>query len=309
MMAAPPVPGAGSSTPGFTLGLGGLVVAVRSGSPDLAPAATGTARKFQLTPKESTRPDCRITACWGTDTPLPDLPLRFDSGAVWKLYDRGEDLEFRLAAPRHGSRPFAVARLDRDGCRGEVLLRRSAFPPDEPVHPLQSPLDELLLLRLLARRGGVELHGCAVRLTCGAGLLFVGASGQGKSTLARLWTRESGATVLADDRVVVRRRGEELRVYGTPWQSDAGTAEPGSARLDGLFFLHHGPGNTLRLLPVTEAVARLFAASFPPFYDPEGLQLTLDSLQDLAETVPALDFHFVPDHSAIAAVRAWHGAA
>ena len=73
--------------------------------------------------------------------------------------------------------------------------------------PLEYPLDELLLQGLLARGRGAEIHACGIADGSGRGLLFVGQSGAGKTTMARLWEGERGITVLSDDRIILRRVG------------------------------------------------------------------------------------------------------
>lgn len=60
----------------------------------------------------------------------------------------------------------------------------------------------------------LNLHGSVVALE-GRGLLIVGASGAGKSALA-LRLMALGATLVADDRVVVARRGDALVASAPP---------------------------------------------------------------------------------------------
>lgn len=75
--------------------------------------------------------------------------------------------------------------------------------------------------------------------------LFAGQSEAGKSTTARFW-HDEGATILSDDRVVLRLRDGQVWVYGTPWHGEDAFAAPASAPLSRIFFLDHGPGNRAR---------------------------------------------------------------
>jgi len=65
------------------------------------------------------------------------------------------------------------------------------------------------------------VHACAVSRPEG-GDLFFGPSGSGKSTLAGL-AAESGAVVLADELVIVRRRDHAFTIHGTPFWAGRNT--------------------------------------------------------------------------------------
>lgn len=56
-------------------------------------------------------------------------------------------------------------------------------------------------------------------------------------------------------------------------------------------------------LGTAQAAARLFARSFPPPWDTEGLEGALDACADTAAAVPAFDLFFRPDRTAVEAVR------
>src|SRR5205823_7896354 len=111
-----------------------------------------------------------------------------------------------------------------------------------PPQPLDYPLDELLMISLLARGRGVEVHGCGVIDTNGVAYLFPGHSGAGKSTIARLW-RDQGATILSDDRLILRLRDGRVWMYGTPWHGEEQFATAASAALSRIYFLQHAPFN------------------------------------------------------------------
>src|SRR5690242_19694791 len=135
----------------------------------------------------------------------------FDSGVLWQLYLREDQHVFRFTSPVLGAEPYKTACLSSDFTRGEVRLRADCFEDSGPVNPLEYPLDELLMINLLARGRGAEVHGCGVVDTDGCGYLFLGQSGAGKTTMARQWTcgsdsppRANGPEILSDDRIILR---------------------------------------------------------------------------------------------------------
>src|SRR5438270_269266 len=207
----------------------------------------------------------------------PRGELLFDSGAVWKLFDDGDHYRLDCFSEIFGDEPYKSARISRD--LSEVSLRMRVAGLD----PLQFPLDELLINALLVDRRGVELHSCGI-IDRGNGLLFIGNSGHGKTTTARLWMRED-VEVVSDDRVIVRAENGGWRMYGTPWHGEAEICSPASAPLRRIYVLDKSAHNGVTALGPAEAAAHLFACAFPPFHDPDGLRRVLDTLGALATSV------------------------
>ncbi len=276
--------------------VGGLVLAVHADRPTPA-----------LDPPVSIRP---FLASRGSDIRLryteepPPLPERaealFESEGVWRV-ERSRDgllYSFRVA----GRRPpvYKVVSIDERLREGQLHFDAS---PRGPRYALDYPLDELLFQHRLAREGAVEVHACGI-VWKGRTLLFCGRSGGGKTTTARLWRRHArGARILSDDRVVLRPGRTGVRAHGTPWHGDGGLASPLSAPLGALFFLRHGRATRIEPLSRAEAAARLFARSFPPPWDLEGVEGALDACADAATTVPAFALAFCPDRTAVEVVQ------
>jgi hypothetical protein len=183
-----------------------------------------------------------------------------------------------------------------------VLLSRRFFDTDRPVYPLEYPLDELLMIHRLSQGEGVEVHAVGISDENGRGHLFLGHSGAGKSTTARLWLDRPGVRILSDDRIILRARDGQIWMYGTPWHGDAGIASPDSALLTGIYLLEHGNSNEQFLLPPGRAAAELFTRSFVTHHSGEGIRFTLEFLDRVARAVPCSIFKFVPDESAVEAI-------
>jgi hypothetical protein len=244
-------------------------------------------------------PDVRIRAAWSDLSRLNGGKITFDSGGVWKLYVDGGCHRFRFHAAAFGIAPYKEACLNSDFSSGEVALHRPYFATGRVPYALEYPLDELLLMHLLAQGRGTEVHSCGVVDDSGNGHLFVGQSGAGKTTMARLWQRERGVKILSDDRIVLRNMDDTNWMYGTPWHGEAGLADPSRAPLTRIYFLRHGGKNELLPQTKTEAVARLFACSFPPFYNREALDFTLAFFAEIVEAVPCYELNFVPDEPVV----------
>ena len=244
--------------------------------------------------------DIKAHVEWSDSLP----PLRgekvFDSGAIWTLFHDGDELVFDFTSPVFGNSPYKRLRVDSSFRRAHIALRRDVFRQHPSACPLEYPTDELLFTNYLAFHGlGVEVHGCGLVDAKSGGHLFLGHSGAGKSTTARLWNSRRHPEILSDDRIILRPHNGELWMYGTPWHGEAVFASAAKARLSRIFVLQHGKENHIMPLAKTRAVGELFARCFPPFHSAVGLERTIEFLTRVVDTVPCHEFQFVPYESAI----------
>jgi hypothetical protein len=279
-----------------TVSIAGIGVSTFSFDPTMRLEATGATRRFLV---EESAPEVSVEAAWGELDETASGELVFDSGALWKLYRQTEGYVFRFVTPVLGAIPYKAAAFNREFTKGRVTLHRPYFETERALYPLDYPLDELLMLNLLARGRGAELHSCGVVDEARKGFLFLGQSGAGKTTTARLWEQRAGASILSDDRIILRREGRETYMFGTPWHGEGELARPDKAPLQAIFFLRHGERNELHTLGRAEAAARLFSCGFPTFHDPAGLAFTLAFFDEVTAAVPCYELSFVPDASAV----------
>lgn len=227
-----------------------------------------------------------------------ELPL-FDSDAVWRLYREGAQFRIECSSEAFGDGPYKTAIFDETFTRGTIFME----PHVAHLNPLDYPLDEVLIANLLGRGRGVELHSCGVIDAQGRGHLFVGVSGAGKTTTARLW-EGAASGIVSDDRVIVRERDGAMWMFGTPWHGEAELSMPEGVPLAGVYLLVQSEANALRALDPAEAVARLFRCAFPLFYDGESLDFTLSFLARLVASVPVRELQFIRDRSVVDLVLA-----
>lgn len=280
---------------GFSLGLhceGSMPVAL---DPELLP--------FVLPAVTSCPCDIEINVTWANLLEEPPAPTSFASGGLWSAFADSSGIKFLFTSPTLGRAPYKAAWFDHSFARGEVTLSRCSFPKEQTVFPLEYPTDELVIMHRLARGEGIELHALGLADQDGNGYLFLGHSGAGKSTTARLWMSQPGVRVLSDDRVIVRKHGKKFWIYGTPWHGDAGVASPDSVVLSAIFLLEHAPSNQLLPLQAANAAAELFARAFVPHYLKQSLQFALSFLDEVARSVPCSIFRFVPTEAAVEAIR------
>jgi len=219
----------------------------------------------------------------------------FDCSPIWTLYRQNGTSVIKIPGSRSVPDFETVLILPSHLDKAELYSsKKSAVQTDL----FQSPATELLMVNYLAQGRGVMLHACGIALN-GKGILFVGESGAGKSTMAGICGKENGVEVLSDDRIIIRKMRGGFWIYGTPWHGDAKVVSPRGVRLERIFFLRHGQKNSSRETRGIDPVSRLVTCSFSPHWDSPGMQFTLQLLTDLTAQLPCQVLTFRPDRSAL----------
>jgi hypothetical protein len=173
-----------------------------------------------------------------------------------------------------------------DARAGRGYIRQSRNP-----YAIDSVL-RIVHTLILAKQGGFLVH--AASAICGEhAFLFAGASGAGKTTIARL--APPGATLLSDEISYVRREGHEYRACGTPFAGELARAgENQSAPLRTLFLLEKGVENRIEPVARPEAVRLLLRNILFFAEDRDLVHRVFRSACEFAERVPVRRLIFVP---------------
>ncbi len=221
----------------------------------------------------------------------------FDTGKPWAIWTDGES--YWLTLNPHGcpGGELWTARISCDMEEATVYcgpkMVRGKGARAVVMTPLTYPLDQILLMYLLARHQGALVHAAGADIG-GRGLVFLGRSGAGKSTLAARLAGRDGIRLLSDDRIALRKTGSRFLAYGTPWPGDQGAALNESTPLCGIYFLRHAEADEIVTLSPQEAAERLLPVTSIPWYDPGPMTRVIRFLDDLLAHVPAFDLRFRP---------------
>lgn len=152
------------------------------------------------------------------------------------------------------------------------------------------PSDLLFLTKVLADRQGAMFHSSGVVMDA-RGLLFVGHSGAGKSTIVKMLSH--CAEILCDERIVVRKGEEGHSIYGTWHHGEIPIVSPESAPLKAIMFLNKAEES--RVEAVTDrvhAISRLIACTFKPATSGDWWAKTLSFITSLVREVPCYCLSF-----------------
>ena len=225
----------------------------------------------------------------------------FDSESTWSLYRSQKKYFLYDRSLELDSLPGKLLILKPDFKSGEIFIRNGGASQYLCPDPLGYPLNQILMIILLSRNKGALLHACGI-YDRGSGYLFLGHSGHGKSTIAKIWF-DNKSIVLNDDRIIIREKNGAVWIYGTPWHGEYKECSLKGLPINKMFFLRHGGKNSIIPIKGTDAVSRLLTRSFPPLWDKKGMDYTLGLFDRIANKLPCYELDFLPDKRIIDFVR------
>lgn len=222
----------------------------------------------------------------------------------WRLLKRGNLYVYKCALKHKRQLILVNERFNR--CRAYLLPKNDRPGAWSALDLIYDFLQILLINYFALRKTGIFVHAVGLRDTDGRGLLFAGKSGSGKSTSAMVWHEHSQATVLNDDRIILRRQNNEFFIYGSPWHGtfdDYLSTSRGRARLDKLFFIYHYRQNKAEKLDSKMALSMLYPQLFPTFWDKQSLDNIMTLAMDAVQSAPCYRLGFMRNKKIIDFVR------
>jgi len=207
--------------------------------------------------------------------------------SVWKYHS---ELYIQTIFPLSSSEKNAVMKFSLTTREWDLWVDSA----EKEIDPFEYPLDGLILYYLTVIHGDIMIHASGVN-NAGHGYLFSGVSGKGKSTMAKLWDN-SGAKVIHDDRLILRKKGSGYRMYNTPVYNND---EPHESPLNKIFIIEHGIENKLVPVRGATAVSLVMANCIQHSWGSDIIAPLLGSVSIMCGTIPTVRLYFRPDRSVI----------
>jgi hypothetical protein len=260
--------------------------------------------KFLRNISTDTKYDIKIKVHRGKYNPDPDAAKVFQAPFVeesdgkmvqsnpdfWSVWKNDSSLFIKTIFPLSSVEKKAVLKFSLSEKDWNLWIDSD----ETEVDPLEYPLDGLILYYLTVKNNDIMIHASGVSHD-GEGYLFTGVSGKGKSTMANLWDA-SGATVIHDDRLIIRKKGDGYRMFNTPvYDNDC----PLDAPLSKIFVIDHGSDN--RMIPLKEAasVSQIMANCIQHTWDSRIIGNLVASVSEMSGKVPSYKLLFRPGKSVI----------
>jgi hypothetical protein len=205
----------------------------------------------------------------------------------WSVWKNGDELFLKVKFPGETDR-HALLRFSPDSLKWDLMVDSGR----SVVDPLEYPLDGLILYYLSVINGDILIHASGINHS-GKGYIFSGVSGKGKSTMAGLW-KSAGATVIHDDRMIIRNVHGTFMMYNTPIYEDE---EPSSSAIDSIFLIEHGPENIMTRVSGATAMSMMLSNCIQHNWNPGMIAGLLSSVSGLCNKIPVYRLAFRPDHS------------
>ncbi len=221
-----------------------------------------------------------------------DLGKEVHRKSPWIIYRKRDSWVYVWTGPAERTdRPGLIAVFNDDHTRARIYAdNRDAYARGDILTLSFFPTDQLPLGRVLADRQAFFIHSSGLVLD-GRGLLFVGHSEAGKSTIVKMLKGQ--AKILCDDRIIVRRWPEGFRIHGTWGHGEVPDVSPDSVPLEAIFFLEKSEKNELiRVTDRQAALTRLWACLIKGLTADGWWDKILPLLEVLTREVPCYILRF-----------------
>ena len=250
-----------------TIAIGGIGIGIRTTSPDFRSLVE---RRYAGFIDPEAEADCEFEVLLTpSEAQTGDEDASVSrSGSVWRIA-RGDFL----------------AEWDPGARRGTIRQSANPFSLDSVlriVHTL-----------VLAGEGGFLVH-AASAVRDGRAYVFAGASGAGKTTIARCAPPD--VEVLTDEISYVRRSPDGYVAYGTPFAGELARSGPNvHAPLAAVYLLAKGPCNAIEEVGAGQCTRELLSNILFFAQDRELVQSVFVAAVALVESVPVRRLTFRPD--------------
>ncbi len=211
----------------------------------------------------------------------------------WLIYNKGETWSYiGYKEDNNGKTIYQLAVFTDHYSHGRIFMDSDYRFQQGNLNSLAMfASDQVWLAQALLPRKAFFVHSCGL-VVDGNGMLFVGHSQTGKSTMAKLFADQ--AELLCDDRNILRYWPQQgWQVHGTWSHGELPRVSPASAPLKGIFFLEQSRENVL--IPIGDPMEirkRLIPCLPRPFVDVNWWENIWLLVSQIAAEIPAFIVRF-----------------
>lgn len=221
----------------------------------------------------------------------------YDTGDGWAIVGSRSD-ERRLADGIH-----RLVLCSRDYGDMTVYMTDRHYHSERLRRYEQAPIPLSTYIRTVCEagmvtRGGIALHASMVEKD-GFGVVFLGPSGMGKSTQAKLWENYLGADFLIGDRPALRKINGRWHGFGMPWDGKDAIYRQTSAPVRALIWLEQAKRDQITPMSPTQAMTVMLKQAMMPVWDDAAMDGATAQMTALARELPFYHLKCLPDEAAV----------
>lgn len=220
-----------------------------------------------------------------TDTSDDDMPRI-------EIYRIGQDRLFQVSMTKHSEICLSL-RTSEDFHKASLCFA---------TNDIRFGIDNSCMLLYAFSTAGMhtlEMHAAVIERK-GHGFLFLGHSGTGKSTHARMWLSAfDDAQLLNDDNPILRiEENGEMHVYGSPWSGKTPCYINREVPVGAIVQLAQAPHNKIWPLRLPEAYAYMLSSASGLKIEPKMMDALYDTIARVIQTVQVYKMECLPDTDA-----------
>ena len=166
----------------------------------------------------------------------------------------------------------------------------------QPLIPMSSTIRAACEAGMVMR-DGLPLHASLVEKD-GFGVIFLGPSGMGKSTQAKLWEKYLGADFLIGDRPGLRKIGDKWYGFGMPWDGKDAIYRQDSVPVRALVWLEQAKENRITPMNPVQVMSVMLKQAMMPVWDDMAMDGATALMGALAQELPMVHLRCLPDEAA-----------
>ncbi len=168
------------------------------------------------------------------------------------------------------------------------------FKPVGFMKSLGNLLRLLPMCTILQRNGVMFFHASQIEIK-GKGILFTAPSGTGKTTQAKLWKKYRGASMICNDRTLIR----EGKTYGYPVDGSEPVVSGEILPLGAIVVLGQKSENCIQKLTLKEILLKLLPQLVIDTWSAHARMLAMEQLLDCGSKYPVYLLECTPDEAAV----------
>lgn len=251
-------------------------------------------KKFQINP--DTPPEVRVKISWDWENAVRPTTDPVGEDLLDQYY---REKNGWICDAKSGGNPLGpLLSTWYTDSMDQIVCTVNEKPFQHPVKTLDQIIRLMPMRSIYVQFGTLFFHAAQVEYH-GAGILFSGRSGIGKTTQSRLWQQHVGATRICNDRTMLRKRGDTWFSYGYPMDGSDPVSSDRICRPVCVVMLDQKPQNVAVRIHIVKALCLLMGQVVQDSWNTQQRNRVEQLLMELVRDLPIFLLEATADTRAV----------